>query len=391
MGGPRVSLYPGRGPEGEMQQRLDRRWLSNLVGALAPRMAGAMLRERFVAAAGALLGIGVTGLVCGLVAGEAPGLPLLVAPMGASAVLLFAVPSSPLAQPWSVIGGNTLSACVGVAILHLALPATTTAALAVGLAIAIMALTRCLHPPGGAAALLVALMGLDSPAGSFLFALVPVALNSTLLVLMAVLFHRFSGHAYPHLPAPPAASPHGTLDPPPQQRRGPSEADLDRAIAESGEVFDILKPDLAQLIQAVERTAIERDRDVPRCSDVMSRDVVTVSPDTRLADARALLLDRNLRILPVIEQDGRVAGVVGLRDLDESSGTVHDRMQPATLLRADDSVLRLIDPLSDGRSHAAVLVDEDERLAGLLTQTDLIVVLARLVVAGTLGGGQQTR
>lgn len=105
---------------------------------------------------------------------------------------------------------------------------------------------------------------------------------------------------------------------------------------------------------------------------------------------RALLLERNLRILPVIASDGRVAGVVGLRDLDGSSGTVHDVMQPATRARAGDSVLRLIDPLSDGHRHAAVLVDEDERMAGLLTQTDLIAVLARLVVAGTLGEGRQT-
>lgn len=148
---------------------------------------------------------------------------------------------------------------------------------------------------------------------------------------MAVLFHRFSGHAYPHLgsagrvPMAPSISRRSSGS-------GPSEADIDRVIAESGEVFDILKPDSAQLIQAVERTVVERDRDVPRCADVMSRDVVTVLPDTRSADARALLLERNLRILPVIANDGRVAGVVGLRDLDESSGIIY--MESATARHA---------------------------------------------------------
>src|SRR3569623_89125 len=80
----------------------------------APILAGATLRDRLIASTGALIGIALTGLLCAIALGRDPHLPLLVAPMGASAVLLFAVPASPLAQPWSIIGGNTLSAMVGV-------------------------------------------------------------------------------------------------------------------------------------------------------------------------------------------------------------------------------------------------------------------------------------
>src|SRR3954454_23764 len=79
-----------------------------------PILAGATLRERLVACLGALAGITLTGLICGLVFGQRPDIPLIVAPMGASAVLLFAVPASPLAQPWPIIGGNTIYALVGV-------------------------------------------------------------------------------------------------------------------------------------------------------------------------------------------------------------------------------------------------------------------------------------
>lgn len=57
-------------------------------------------------AVGALIGILFTGTMMKMVPGAATLIPLLVAPMGASAVLLFAVPASPLAQPWSIIGGN---------------------------------------------------------------------------------------------------------------------------------------------------------------------------------------------------------------------------------------------------------------------------------------------
>src|SRR3954469_21072672 len=84
----------------------------------APILAGATIRERLIACLGALVGIACTGLICNWVLGQNSSLPLVVAPLGASAVLLFAVPASPLAQPWSIIGGNTISALVGVIVAH---------------------------------------------------------------------------------------------------------------------------------------------------------------------------------------------------------------------------------------------------------------------------------
>src|SRR6478672_6228317 len=93
--------------------------LMGVVRALTPRMAGTSFRDRSIACLGALIGIGITGLISGWAVGDLAHLPLLVAPLGASAVLLFAVPASPLAQPWSIIGGNTLSALVGILVARL--------------------------------------------------------------------------------------------------------------------------------------------------------------------------------------------------------------------------------------------------------------------------------
>ncbi|MEG8058719.1 HPP family protein [Sphingomonas sp. 22L2VL55-3] len=76
-------------------------------------------------------------------------LPLLVAPIGASAVLIFAVPASPLAQPWSVVGGNIISALVGVTAARFVPIPYLAAGVAVGGAILVMSLLRCLHPPAG--------------------------------------------------------------------------------------------------------------------------------------------------------------------------------------------------------------------------------------------------
>lgn len=70
--------------------------------------------ERLRASAGALIGILLTGLISAWALGPGAGAFWLAAPMGASAVLLFAVPASPLAQPWSMVGGNLVGALVGV-------------------------------------------------------------------------------------------------------------------------------------------------------------------------------------------------------------------------------------------------------------------------------------
>lgn len=152
------------------------------------------------------------------------------APIGASAVLLFAVPSSPLAQPWPIVGGNSISALVGVTVALFVHDPVIASGVAVALAIAAMLFTRSLHPPGGAAALTAVLGGPAVLSFGFLFLLVPVALNSTILVALGLLFHRLSWRNYPHVHVP-AASTHGTADPPATKRVGFRPEDVDTALA----------------------------------------------------------------------------------------------------------------------------------------------------------------
>ena len=153
--------------------------------AFLPAPIAADWRERLRVVLGATLGILVTALLCRAAGGTAAW-PWLVAPLGASAVLVFAVPASPLAQPWAVVGGNTVSALVGIACVHAIGRPELAAALAVGLAIALMFALRCLHPPGGASALLVALSGVTDPR----FALYPVLVNSVLLVAVGMAYNQ---------------------------------------------------------------------------------------------------------------------------------------------------------------------------------------------------------
>lgn len=341
-----------------------------------PTLAGATLRDRSIACLGAMAGIALTGFVSALAVGSGAHLPLIVAPIGASAVLLFAVPASPLAQPWSIIGGNTISALVGIAVAHVIHDPALAIGVAVGLAIAAMSLTRSLHPPGGAAALTAVIGGPAVASTGFTFAFMPVALNSILLVGLGWCFHRLSRHAYPHVPAP--ANTHGTADPPPQHRVGFRAEDIDDALADMGETFDIDRDDLERLLRRVELRSLIRAHDRLTSADIMSKDVVSIAPTASIAEAEALLLGRAIRTLPVVDEANRLLGIVGLRELAKAGGPVGNVAAAAATAAPDDAALALLQPLTDGRTHAVVIVDDDARVLGLVTQTDLLAAMARL-------------
>lgn len=214
-----------------------------------PLLAGATLTDRLIACVGAAIAISLTIVVCSGLPLAAADLPIIVAPLGASAVLVFAVPSSPLAQPWAVVGGNVLSTIVGVAAFNLIPNLMVAAGLAVGGAILIMSLLRCLHPPGGASALTAVIGSHSIHSAGYDFAFAPVGINSIALVSIAMLFHRVSGHSYPHVRswAPPPASPLHA-------------ADIDAALADMHESFDISREDLDTLLAQAERHAEMRSK-----------------------------------------------------------------------------------------------------------------------------------
>jgi CBS domain-containing membrane protein len=205
---------------------------------------GATLGDRLVGCLAAAVGIAGMGVACAALPLHAA--PLIVAPMGASAVLLFAVPASPLAQPWPVVGGNLLAALVGVAVAKTLGTGFVGAGVAVGLAILVMSLARCLHPPGGAAALSAVIGGPAVVEAGWRFALVPVGINAVALLAFGLAFHRLYGRRYPHRAAPA-----------PVPRRLET-ADLDQALAEAGEAFDIAREDLEHLLGLAEAAADRR-------------------------------------------------------------------------------------------------------------------------------------
>lgn len=267
------------------------------------------------------------GFICNLAIGGDPQLPLIVAPMGASAVLLFAVPASPLAQPWPIVGGNTISALVGVAVAQMVSDPLLGVGLAVSLAILAMSLTRSLHPPGGAAALTAVIGGAAVARAGFWFPLVPVAINALILVGLGVVFHRLAGRRYPHRQAPSPVNVHETRDLPPGLRVGFTSADIDAAVEKFNETLDISRDDLDALLREVEQEALLRQHGALRCADVMSRDVITVTVQATPEEARRLLLQHNIRTLPVLGADGRLVGQVA------ASGNLRRHLQTPSACR----------------------------------------------------------
>jgi CBS-domain-containing membrane protein len=150
-------------------------------------------QKAVLAGLGTALSIGLLGYFS-----EITTFVMLVAPFGASCVLMFGMPASPVSQPINVVGGHVFSAAIGLA-LHFMFPGSIVAeGLAVGLAVAGMMLLRIVHPPAGATALVAYLT-----ATSWLFLFFPVLVGSVVLVAIAALYHRVTRATYPH-PVPKA-------------------------------------------------------------------------------------------------------------------------------------------------------------------------------------------
>ncbi len=384
-------------------------WSAWLSGFLPGTISVSRL-ERVRACCGALIGIFATALVGHVFLGSSEGLPFLIAPMGASAVLLFALPSSPLAQPWSILAGNMISASVGVACAMWLGNTPLAAALAVAGAIALMFAARCLHPPGGAIALSAVLGGATIHAQGFHYVLVPVGLNSLLLLLLAIAFNNLTRHAYPHKQQPDKKSIHKTRDITPTARLGFSSADLDAVISQYNEVLDISRDDLEFLLTQTEMQSYRRRFDQVTCADIMSRDIISVEYGTSLEEAWLLLRKHKIKALPVLDKARRVIGIITLVDfmkhanLDVYEGfevklrkfikrtaelhsqkpEVVGQIMTAHVHTAseDKHIVELVPLLSDKGMHHIPIIDKENRLAGIVTQSDLVAALYRARLTG---------
>jgi CBS domain-containing membrane protein len=348
--------------------------------------------ERLRIVLGAGIGIAFAAWLSHLAAPDAS--VWLVGPLGASAVLVFGVPASPLAQPWAVVAGNAASALVGILCVRwLDAALLPTASLAVALAIAAMFALRCLHPPGGAMALTMALGQIADPA----FAAVPVLLNSVLLVVAGIAWNNATRRRYPHAQTVAAAAAPGPV------HEVVTGADVDAALRRYNQILDVPRDDLQALLQDAEANAYRRRLGELRCADVMSRDLATVQFGTPLEEAWALLRRRRIKSLPVLDRAQRVVGIVTLADfmraaeldlhagfdaklraLIRRSGLSHGdkpevvgqiMTRQVRVASLDRPVAELVPLFASTGHHHIPVIDAAGRIAGMLTQSDVVAAL----------------
>lgn len=370
--------------------------LRQRLGPVASRPSG---KELLRACFGAGLGLAVAGILVSLADRVVPHTLHLFAPLGATAVLIFALPSSPLAQPWNCVVGNTVSALYAL-LLVWALPSlsqTSLTALAVSGAIALMLLLRALHPPGGAVALLTVLASIHMQPQDW-HLLIATALLSSVLVLVGVLYHKACDRPYMQSPQQVDKTQR------PATSLSLSEKDLQQLLQRFGQSYNLSPEDLGALLTAAEEEAIKRRLSSIRCGSVMSSSLLTIQAQTPLEEVANLFHRHLIKSLPVVDEEGEMVGRVLRADLfdwlwqghqaklqqnlwQRLRGTSHTAKLQSTaqeLMRAPEVSVQedtpLGDLLEDLATHTVqfIAVLHGSTLVGVITRTDVIRTLLAL-------------
>lgn len=361
-------------------------------------------REVILTCAMAFAAIALTGIISLTLAGPA-GLPFLVASMGAAAVLVFAMPQSPVSQPFPVIAGHLVAATLGVACAKAIDDPVVASAAAVALALGGMIMLRCTHPPGGAAALGAVVGGPAIHDLGWLYVLIPVALNAIILVLLAIAFNRIAKFARYPLGAPPK------MESTQSWALGPSELnreDVRAALAEEKTVIDIDEEELHKLYQRALLYASKRRVGHVTANEIMTRNPFVLRPEDTLETGWTSLRKAKVKAAPVVDPAHRVIGILTTSDflravsdlagesLDERMATflhteiggptrkVADLMShPVKSVPSDTHIVDLIALFAEGGFHHLPIVSERGQLVGIVTRTDLMRALA--LVRGASG------
>lgn len=333
-----------------------------------------------------------------------PGYPMIVASMGASAIILFFIPGSPLAQPWSFVGGQLISAVVGMACALNISEISTAAATAVGGSIVMMLLMRCLHPPAAATSLTPIMAGTSITTLGYSFVIVPVAINVFSMLLLAIIINRWvMNRDYPSpLPVKKKINQRHTLSEP-SHHIGFSEQDLDLALKESNVFIDMTHAELSHVLSKVEKNAFKRIKGNILCADIMIKNVMAVEYGTEVEQAWEIMRSNRLKAMPVIDRARRVIGIITWNDffkfmdlnayesfLDKFRGFIRrttdvSASKPEAVgLIMTSSVITLPDTthivdlvsLMSTLGHRQIpIVNSERRLIGMVYQANLIAAL----------------
>lgn len=360
-------------------------------------------RERWRSALGALLSM----VLCGALMHAMPvASHWLIAPIGASTVILFALSHSPLAQPWPVMGGYLMATIAALGSTMLIPWPQLAAAVAVAASVWLMARFNCFHPPSGALALFLVLDGPYHPE-QIPSTMALVLVNMSVMLLAAFLVNNYMlGRCYPFTRELESENQHRTGDAAPMARIGLSHEDLEQAVRSLDTFVDVQESELVRLYNLAVDNAFTRHMGLS-CGDVMSRDVVTVEFGTELEEAWTRLRAHKVKALPVVDRFGTLIGILTvadfLRQLDDTTAaglavrlqgllrrTPGETSEKAEVVgqimtanaqsaHLDTPIAELVRSLSDKNLHHIPVLDARRRVVGMVTQSDLIAALYKRI------------
>ena len=324
--------------------------------------------------------------------------PILVASMGASAVILFIIPHSPLAQPWPFVGGQLVSAIIGVACVQWFADTAIASACAVGGSILAMLLLRCLHPPGAATAMAPILAGYPISSLGYGFVLMPVGLNVIIMLVVAIVIHRWVlRHEYPIVPA----NKNSIVKP--AQQTGISDQDLKLALENMDMFMDVSAGDLRKLLTDAEARSFKRIKGNITCADIMVRDVPAVEYGTEVEEAWNIMHKQKLKSMPVIDRARRVIGIITWNDFfkfvslspyenfqdkfrafirrtpdvstNKPESVGHMMTTSVAVLPETTHIVDLVSLMSTQGFRQIPIVNNENRLVGMVYQANLIAAL----------------
>jgi len=332
------------------------------------------------------------------------GYPMIVASMGASAIILFFIPNSPLAQPWSFVGGQIISAGVGVFCALNIVETSTAAATAVGISIFMMLIFRCLHPPAAATALTPIMAGDSIIHLGYSFVVIPVAINVFTLILLAIIINRWvMNRNYPSpLPIEKNLSQRHSISKP-SHSIGFSEEDLNLALNQSDVFIDMTHTELSNLLTQAEMNTFKRIKGEILCGDIMMTQITTVEFGTEVEQAWEMMRHQHLKAMPVIDRANRVIGIVTWNDFFKFIdltlyGNFQDKFRAFIRRTADVTaskpeavglimsssvitlaetahIVELISLMSLHGHRQIPIVNSEQRLVGMVYQANLIAAL----------------
>lgn len=362
------------------------------------------LKEKCVTALTCFAAIMITGFVSHIFAQNQ--LPWLIASMGASAIILYVLPNSPLAQPWPLVMGHLSSACIGISAFYSISSTLYAAATALGLAVFFMLLLKCVHPPGAATALAPVLSVDPSKSIDFMFVLMPVGINVMIMLVLAIVFNRYLlKRSYPVFNPPLAAKMPLMSTAKLKKNRFTDmyQQDLLTALSNFEGVIDVSYHDLSKLFAAVHLLGYQRSHAQLTCGDIMLRDIIMLDYDTDVEAAWALMHAQHLKAMPVLDKAKHVIGIVTAYDflkfikltpyrdfqkrlLDfihktpdlsttKPEAIGHIMTRAVAKLAQSASIIEALHLMTTQGHYAIPIIDEQQHFVGMVFQRDVMAAL----------------